>query len=63
MLFVVCHILSVCVFFFNDAEVVDEKDYFVLIEGLQEFESHFLYYNKVFKIYLKSIFSQLEIFR
>ena len=52
-----------CVFFFNDAEVVDEKDYFVLIEGLQEFESHFLYYNKVFKIYLKSIFSQLEIFR
>ena len=27
MLFVVYHILSVC-FFFNDAEVVDEKDLF-----------------------------------
>ena len=57
MLFVVYHILSA--FFLNDAEVVDEKDYFILIEGLQEFESHFLYYNKVFKIYLRSIFSQL----
>ena len=61
MLFVVYHILSA--FFLNDAEVVDEKDYLILIEGLQEFESHILYYNKVFKIYLRSIFSQLWIFR
>ena len=56
MLFVVYHILSVC-FFLMMLKWLMKKIYFVLIEGLQEFESHFLYYSKVFKIYLKSIFS------